>query len=1086
MQRAVLALLALNPGRVVSLDRLIDELWADQPPSSATTTLQVYISNLRKVLEPGRQRRTPPKVLLTREPGYQLAVAPDQVDLVRFTTSVEDGRKTLARREYGKVLEVLDQALGMWRGEPLAEFSVYEFAQPVIARLAEFRAVAVEDRFEARLAMGDSLSCVADLERLVEVYPFRERLWGLLVLALYRSGRQTDALGALRRARALLAEEMGLEPGPELRRLEQAVLEQSADLDVSSPVLSEVSPPLTLTADRRHITRARADAPIARDEQLGRLAERFSALRQGRGGVLSLTGEAGVGKTHLARLAASEAESQGITVVWGRCVEAEAAPPFWPWLQALRELGERGRVAARLMAGEGTDTTADPGRALFELYEHVLSALTGVGTPTMLILDDLHSADASSLRLLTFLASELHRRPILVLATLRPEPGREPEHLGDTLAALVREPGTELLPLPPFTLRDVRAFLEPRGVTDPAFARILYERTGGNPFYLVELLRLLGSEHRLDSVSSGIPQGVREVIGRRVSRLPDQTRELLGQCAVLGRDVSLDVLTTLAGVPAEQVMSALEPAVATGVLIETVGGFDYRFSHALVRDALYAGLSRLEKARLHLRAGQALEGLPGGDNASLLPILAHHFAMGARVGGADKAVEYAARAARQATAQRAYDEAVELWDKALLALGQRDPARRCRLLIELGRALRVIGDVDRGRMVLDEAIELAAEIGDKMAVVEAVIVFGGHSVWMWRPYGVVEERRVALLESLLKEPLDDPDRAALLGTLGLELYYGPRRAEGERLAAEAVQIARRVGDPALLFRVLNNYALATRVCGREKEQRSAADEMLGLPGLSAAAQIVALTIRMSHLLKDGEFADWQRDRLRVEQLAQEVRRPELTAMMWTAEAAYATLHGRWAEAERLVLEADELLSRWWIVIRDFVRFCTIFTCRRAQGRVTDIAEELIARAAEPDMYPLRPLAVLAALDVGDPDQARELMGRWGTDVRDDWLAEFHFVVWGHVAVELGAPDLAELYRRLSPHGDRLVDAGSGQIVSWGSTHQVLAKLAAAMGDRERALDHARRAHEIHLRLGLDYWAGQSRQLLTRLGASPHA
>ncbi|RGA07039.1 NACHT domain-containing protein, partial [Microbispora triticiradicis] len=830
---------------------------------------------------------------------------------------------------------------------------------------------------------------------------------------------------------------------------------------------------------------ASSSAFIAREQELARLGERLGGVRRGRGGVLLVTGEAGIGKTRLAQLAAEEAEARGVAVVWGRCVEAEAAPPFWPWLQALRELGERGRAAARLLAGEGADAPADPEAALFELYEGVLAALARSGTPTLVVLDDLHAADAASLRLLGFLAAELHRRPVLVLATVRPEPGREPERLRDALAALTREPGAERLTLRPFTAEDVAAFLRRHDLTDPALAGLLYRRTGGNPFYLGELLRLLGSEHRLDAASLGVPEGVMEVIGRRVARLPGPTTELLRRAAVLGRDVSLDVLEALTRTPAEEVMSLLEPAVAVGILAEAPDGFDYRFSHALVRDALYAGLGRLDKARLHLHVAEALESLPsalpGGDGTARLPVLAHHFAMAARVGGADKAVGYAARAARQATAQRAYDEAVELWEKALLALGRRDPARRCRLLIELGRSLRVVGDVARARAALEEAIALAEDTGDREALVEAVAVFGTLSVWNWRSYGVVDDHTVALLEKLLAGPLDDARRAALLGTLGIELNYGPRRAEGEAMVVEALGIARRTGDSALLLQVLNNYMIASWVPEREDERRRAAEEMLAVPGLPATAEIVARVHRMACLFRAGELAEWDRDLARAEHLLQEVRSAELTAMVRIAQAARLTLEGRWDEVERIAGELGEVFgdsSMWGL---GNVRPTMLYTCRRGQGRVAEILDEIVTAAAQPHNDPLRPIAVLAALDVGDRELAASLVARWGTGIPDDWSGEFVAVVWSYVTAQLGVPDPSGLYERLAPYGDRLALHGSGT-AGWGSIHQALALLAEATGDRERALDHARRAHETHVRLGLDYWAGQSARLLDRLRA----
>ncbi|MEY7981362.1 BTAD domain-containing putative transcriptional regulator, partial [Streptomyces pilosus] len=202
-QRALIAMLALEPGRVVSLDRLIDELWSGEPPAQATRTLQAYIAHLRKVLEPDRPPRTPPRLLLTREPGYLLAAAPGRGDLERFTAAAEEGRTALARGSHTEALRLLDEALELWRGDPLGEFTDERFARPVVSRLAEVRASAEEDRYEARLALGEAAACVPGLEELTGRQPYRERGWALLVLALYRTGRQADALAALRRVRAL-------------------------------------------------------------------------------------------------------------------------------------------------------------------------------------------------------------------------------------------------------------------------------------------------------------------------------------------------------------------------------------------------------------------------------------------------------------------------------------------------------------------------------------------------------------------------------------------------------------------------------------------------------------------------------------------------------------------------------------------------------------------------------------------------------------------------------------------------------------------------------------------------------------------
>ncbi|MFG6191609.1 BTAD domain-containing putative transcriptional regulator [Nonomuraea sp. JJY05] len=1027
-QRAVLARLALEPGRVVPLDRLIEELWSGEAPAKATATLQAYVSHLRRVLEPDRKPRTPPRVLLTREPGYVLDVTPGQTDVGRFAAWTADGARLVRQGRHAEGARVLDRALALWRGEPLAEFP--DLAPAASARLDELRLAAEEDRLEARLALGEA--SLPDLEALTEAHPYRERAWGLLVLGLYRAGRQADALAALRKVRALLADELGIEPGPELRRLEQAVFEQAPELDPGSTPAPDPAPapvPAGPASDRL----------VARESELRVLEELLSRARHGRGGLALVTGEAGIGKTSLARAVADLATARGFRVEWGRCLDGGTAPAFWPWTRA-------GLIPP------------SPQAELFDLYDAVLAELrTG---PLLVVLEDLHWADASSLKLLGHVAGELARTSALVVATLRPEPGDHPEQLRETLGTLARE--GRRLPLAPFDASGVRDYLRLRDVAaDP---QELLDRSGGNPFYLTELLRLPEPERHL------VPPGARDVIERRLARLPEPTRDLLGAAAVAGREVELDLLTALVDRPVEEVMSQLEPALAAGLLAQLpAGAADYRFSHALVRQALDQGLTRLDRARLHLRAAGHLETLPGADPA----ILAGHFAAAARLGGAPKAVTYAARAAGQAAERHGYQEAVQLWQLALDHLPPGDSPERCRVLTELGQARRTTGDADGAYRDLTEAVAQAQRLGDRDALVAAVSVFGGLSVWNWRPYGVVDEDMVAILEDLLAGDLDDRSRAALLGTLGIELHYGPRRAEGERLALDAVGLARRSGDPMLLARALNNYLIASFVPGRNPERLAAAEEMLAVPGLPREARLVARVLRMSCLLRAGELAEWSRDLARCEQLLHEVARPELEAMVRVAQTADHALHGRWAEAEALAEHFPKIsfgASLWGQEAR---RLGVLYTCRRGQGRVAELLDELVAAGDRPLMSLVRPLAILASLDMGRAEQARQLLGRWGVDLREDWSADFFFPVWGLVAAQLGTPDPGEMYERLLPIADQPIVLGTGS-AALGCVQDVLAELALRLGRTEQALEHNQAAIARHRRLGLAYLESRSR------------
>ncbi len=233
-ERLVLAVLVVHAGEVVSADRLIEVLWGAQPPATAANTLQTHISRLRRALEPGRAARAQDGVLRTHPQGYMLAVAPEFIDAVRFERFARDGREALAG-DPERAADILRQGLGLWRGEPLAEFRFELFAQAEITRLSELRAAALEDRVEADLALGRHTALCGELSRRVVEYPLRERLWSQLIRALYRCGRQADALGAYARLREQLAEQLGIDPSPELARLHEDVLAQRSDLDWRPP-----------------------------------------------------------------------------------------------------------------------------------------------------------------------------------------------------------------------------------------------------------------------------------------------------------------------------------------------------------------------------------------------------------------------------------------------------------------------------------------------------------------------------------------------------------------------------------------------------------------------------------------------------------------------------------------------------------------------------------------------------------------------------------------------------------------------------------------------------------------------------------
>jgi DNA-binding SARP family transcriptional activator len=296
-ERALLALLLTRPNQVISVDALIDGVWGGAPPRSAEKTLQSYVVRLRRTLEPTRPRGAPGEVLVTREPGYLLQVAPQALDATRFEQLVSEGRGRLAAGDSQAGATMLRQALALWRGPAFQEFEPTGFARAEAERLAELRLGAIEDRVHAELAGGRDRELVPELEGLVDEQPLRERLWAALLLALYRAGRQADALRAYQRARTMLVEELGIEPGAELRRLQAAILAQDPALDVVHAgrqvrVVPELPGPLALVGP----------PCLGRAAELVLLQDAWKQLTRDQGGAVFLVGPAGIGKTRLAAM----------------------------------------------------------------------------------------------------------------------------------------------------------------------------------------------------------------------------------------------------------------------------------------------------------------------------------------------------------------------------------------------------------------------------------------------------------------------------------------------------------------------------------------------------------------------------------------------------------------------------------------------------------------------------------------------------------------------------------------------------------------------------------------------------------------
>lgn len=1057
--RALLTLLLAEAGRVVPIDRIVSTLWGDEPPPTVTGTLQAYVSHLRRVLEPERGPRQAPSVLLTRAPGYLVQVGAEDLDSLRFARLVEEGDRAVGAGDPSGGVAALDRALELWRGEPLAELGDAPGAATDRLRLTELHVRARERRCDALLAVGRADAAVTDLQRLVAEHPLRERLWARLVTALYAADRQADALDALRRCTELLREELGIDPGPELRDLEKAVLRQDPRLTsrVPRPVLSVVPPPAPTP-----LATPGDETLVGRRTELARLRAVAQQAAAGRGAVVVLGGEAGIGKTRLAEAVADTIRAAGWAVAESRCADDAGAPALWPWTQVLEQLGQEPPAPG---GQDGDDADA----ARFRLFQALRARLTAAAgeRPVLVVLDDLQGADTTSVQLLTLLARHLPRVRLLVLVTVRSVGEDLPEAVEDCLARLAREPSATTITLEGLDPDDVGSLLTAQlgSAGDPGLAATVHDRTAGNPFFVVELSRWMRGGRDLHTVP--VPPSVVEVLRTRLARLPAGARPVLELAAVAGREVSLDLLEA-AGEPAEEALAALDAAVAAGLVVEGGSPWSWRFTHALVREVLADDLPALRRARLHARLGEALERrLAGGrPDGALVERLAHHFVEAAPVSGPAAALRWSTAAATAARARLADGEAAVHTRRALRLVDPSQPgAARTRhdLLTALGNDLLRSGERTEAQQVVGEAIALARELGDRRCQLESAAVWGSVTLWNWRPHGVVDTEMVALLEDLLEhrdeiapeatEAESDRLTARLLGTLGVELAFSEDLQRGVRYAERAVALARGVGDPELLGRTLNNYSLA--VWGRPSaaELRLAAtDEALALAGhgLPRRTEFYARLHRAAIRLHLTDRAGFEADMEAGRRLAFSLSGPEVRPHVQWQQAGAAWLAGDAARAEELTTEAHELYRRVTPHSRHAYA-AHLFTLRRADGQLPEAIDLLVETGDEGNPL-LQLMAVLAAAESGDLREARRLRARWGRTQIRDWASDVAVLLQAEAALHLGdEPELTMATVQLLPFRGRQAVLGTPAF-SLGAYDEVLGRIAERTGDTVAARD----------------------------------
>jgi DNA-binding SARP family transcriptional activator len=1088
--RLLFAYLAVHRDRACPRLELIDVLWPEAPPASADTALSALLSKLRRALGEGvLEGRSELRVTFTD--GVWIDVEHAATAARRAEAARQDGdwhaAGTAARDVLSAVAgEFLPDCDGPWLHQQHGAVD-------------SLRIRAYEVLADASLRTGELGESVEAARSAVALAPFRESAYRLLMEAHEAAGNPAEALRTFEDLRRLLREELGTAPGAEAMEVHERLLHGRAP-----------ARPLVPPAGPQPIAARRWPAPldgvrgrhafVGRAAEASRLHDEWRRSADGTRRLVVLSGEAGIGKTRLAAELADHAHSDGAVVLYGRFDE-EGLAPYQPIVQMLRgwaggaslaplaerlgaRAGELGIVLPEFGAPAagpgGTLHGSEVGAQRLRFFDAVAALLAEVAgaAPLLVVLDDLHWADQPTLQLVAHLVRAPAPECALFLATARAE--ERGEALDALLAALRREGTLERIDLAGLDAEETGALVRALGgrPSTPAFVQELCGETEGNPFFIEEVVRHLADAdgHLGGAVAlheAGVPDGVREVTGRRLAQLRDPSRQALATAAVIGREFDFDVLEEVGPLGGDELVSALEEAVDARVLredAERVGR--YAFVHALVRATLYDGLSALRRARLHSRVGEALIARRGGQLDPHLAQLAHHFALAAPVDQPERAVDFALAAGRRADRLLAWEEAAGHYQAALAArelAGATGDRLHCELLLALGASQERAGVADM-RATFRAAAEIARSLGDPALLGRAALGHAGQ----WSQLGRVEEDVAALLQEALGAlgGEDTPLRARLLARLALELYYAGDPARRLALSEEAVAIARRLDDPLTLAACLDARHYALWRPETVQERLAVASELRRIAEAvgDAELELEGAGWTVVDLLELGDVAGADIQIAAASRLAAALHRP--LYQWWTSlfRCARAQIDGHFDEAERLAAETLEIGRRGQPENAIHVFAQSMFNIRREQGRLAEVEEAVHGFIAR---YPAVPAwrcsLALLHVELGRLDAARaefDALAEAGFDAlpRDaQWL--IGMTLLAEVCGRLGDADRAgELYTLLAPFAGRNVIVGRASTCN-GSVSRHLGILAGLRGEWARAERHFRDAFAMHEAMG---------------------
>lgn len=844
---------------------------------------------------------------------------------------------------------------------------------------------------------------------------------------------------------------------------------------------------------------------VGRLDELRRMGRSLERALAGQGQLCLLTGEAGIGKTRTAYELASLAAGRGVQVWFAQCFEDAGAPPFWPWVQLLR---------AALRGAPGQQVRKWAGRALPELV-HLCPELGSVGeqsidaaamaddqarfrlfdavtgffsraaqdAPRVLVIDDLQWADEPSLRLLRFVASHMDRTPILLLGTVRDDALAKDAPARPHLDALSRQRGCRNHALSGLSENEVALYVSSLlgGPVSPNLSRAVFDKTGGNPFFVRESLRLLETRGQLDVSGETtlpvlqLPEVAKDTVRRRLELLSEETLRTLQCAAVIGNQFELPVLEPVRGVPGRALIAQLDEAEKENLVVSTREGVSrYVFRHGLVRDTLYEDLPSVERLRIHAAVGSALETRRGSSGPEIYNELAYHFYQALPESESERAVDYLCRAARLSESVYAHEDSVRLYRRAIDAMafqGQPDPIVRADLQLSLARALQAGGQYRRARTVLIEVAQRASEEGWPETLAEAAIALRPTG----RPAVLPDPEALSALEAAREalSPRQHALRARVIGRLSYTPPYALDMGQRAKLSAEATELAQHAGDVdtqmdalvARLYALQGPDDIAATLEVSEQLLQLAVDH--SRPQL----QLEAHTFRYFSYLQLGEIASADRENQRALELSLQVRNVLWSWHCERAQALRAMCDGRLEDAELRLKELTPRGRKLQGKLALLYFQSAMYWLMRERGDLAAFKatqrDQVLERYGWSGQN-LRAAVLTYELDMGRLEAARSGFEELAQEDFDSLLPTGDYVAClcnlATIAVAVGQQTPAEvLYERLSPY--RRLNAVNSLGHYTGSASHYLAQLAVFLDRPKLAKDHFEAALEMNERMG---------------------